>query len=143
MTSERRFLVASWARVRWVNGMSDANADKPGEPEEEPMRYGMLGEDQSTTGEKLEKYTGEVGWKYLRPHFESGALVYVDPSLSITEVGQAFADDDSEQVGAWRQSGDLVTPSQPHADFWEESGAMFRALVVTPFVLIQPLDSGN
>ncbi|MCB1228992.1 MAG: DUF2288 domain-containing protein [Verrucomicrobiae bacterium] len=117
------------------------NLPHDSDPSDEPMRYGMLGEDTSTTGEKLEKYTGEVGWIYLRSHFEAGALLYVDPSLKLTEVGQAFADDDADRVAEWRQGGDLVSPSQPHADYWEESGATFRALVVSPFVLIQPIES--
>ena len=107
------------------------------------MRYGMIGEDESTTAEKLEKYTGEVGWHYLRPHFEAGALLYVDPSVELTEVGEALAADDTERVKAWRECGDLLTPSQPHADFWSESGATFRALVVSPFVLAQPIESGS
>lgn len=113
-----------------------------GDPED-PMRYGLLGEDESTTAEKLEKYTGEVGWRYLRPHFETGSLLYVDPSLELTEVGEALANDDADRVQEWKKSGDLVTPSQPHADYWEESGAAFRALVVSPFVLAQPVESSD
>ena len=105
------------------------------------MEYGILGEDSATTADKLEKYTGEVGWDYLKPHFKTGALLYVDPSVSLTEAGEALAADDTEKVKAWKQNGDLVTPSQPHADFWEASDAKFRALVVSPFVLIQPIDS--
>lgn len=105
------------------------------------MEYGILGDDNATEAEKLEKYTGEVGWKYLKPHFEAGALLFVDPSVPLTEVGEALAADDAEKVKGWKQSGDLLTPSQPHAVFWEESGARFRALVVSPFVLIQPTDS--
>ncbi len=89
--------------------------------------------------ENLEKYCGEIDWSYLKPHFLSGALIYVDPSLSLNEVGTAFATDDSGQVQAWRKSGDLVAPSQPHAQYWEESGTRFKALVVSPFVLIQTL----
>ena len=61
------------------------------------MRYGMLGDDPGSTGEKLEKYTGEVDWNYLRPHFESGALLYIDPSISLIEVGYALTEDDSER----------------------------------------------
>lgn len=104
------------------------------------MEYGILGEDESTTREKLEKYTGEVEWSYLQKHYENGALLYVDPSLSLTEVGEALTRDDAEAVKRWRRSGDLVTPSTPHAFYWEESEARFRALVVSPFVLIQPAD---
>lgn len=108
--------------------------------ESESLRYGLLGGDPSSPLEKLEKYTGEVDWDYLRPHFKNDALVWVDPSLSLTEVGHAFSIDDADRVLAWRKAGDLVTPSAPHAEYWEASRARFLALVVSPFVLIQPLD---
>ena len=103
------------------------------------MRYGMLGEDCSTDLDKLEKYTGEVGWDYLESHYKAGALLYVDPSIDLVTVGRAFAEDDSESVAAWKANGDLVQPSTPHAYYWEESKARFLALVVSPFVLIQPM----
>lgn len=108
-----------------------------GEDSEKAMQYDLLGEDGSTANEKLEKYTGEVSWEYLKKHFEAGALLYVDPVLSITEVGEALVSDDTARVKKWRSKGDIVTPSSPHAEFWEKSGTVFRALVVSPFVLIQ------
>lgn len=104
------------------------------------MQYDILGQDDSTNRDKLEKYTGEVTWKYLKSHYEAGALVYIDPSLSLTEVGEAFISDDSGRVKAWREKGDIITPSEPHAEYWEESEVVFHALVVSPFVLIQPLE---
>lgn len=109
------------------------NSDK-----QDSMRYGMVGEDTQSTPEKLEKYTGVVDWQYLKPHFDAGALIYVDPTLSITEVGQALADDDKEKIEAWLKSGDLVKPSEPHAQWWEKNPESFTALVVSPFVLMQP-----
>ncbi len=119
--------------------ISDGNPFETATGDDATMRYAMLGEDHSTDLEKLEKYTGEVDWSYIKPHFLSGALVYVDPGLSLTEVGKAFAEDRVDLVTAWKKTGDLVTPSQPHADYWESSGARFTALVVSPFVLIQPV----
>ena len=106
--------------------------------ETETMRYGLLGSDPDSPLEKLEKYTGEVDWPYLKRHYKSGALVWVDPDLSLTEVGHAISIDDADRVKAWRRSGDLVIPSELHTLHWEESGARFLALVVSPFVLIQP-----
>ena len=106
--------------------------------DDEPMRYVMLGKDETSLEQKLEKYTGEVNWDYLKPHHRSGCLLYVDPELSLLEVGRAFADDDVQKVADWRASGDLVVPSQPHAEYWESAGLMFTALVVSPFVLMQP-----
>lgn len=105
----------------------------------ETMRYGMLGHDGASPVEKMEKYLGEVSWTYLKPHFEAGALLYVDPSLELAEVGRALVEDEVEKVNAWRKEGDILSPSQPHADYWEESEARFLAAVVMPFVLIQPL----
>ncbi|NNE91578.1 MAG: DUF2288 domain-containing protein [Verrucomicrobiales bacterium] len=110
------------------------------ETDHEEMRYGMLGEDTSSTEEKLEKYTGEVDWAYLKKHFEAGSMLWVDPSLDLAEVGKAFSDDDTAAVSAWKKSGDLVQPSEPHAVHWEQTEARFLALVVSPFVLAQPLD---
>ncbi|CAN5385130.1 hypothetical protein BH23VER1_BH23VER1_26840 [soil metagenome] len=107
------------------------------------MRYGMLGDDRSSTADKLAKYTGVVGWQFLKPHFESGALLYVDPGLPLIQVGRALADDDMEAVAGWLRNGDLVRPSAPHADHWEKSGARFTALVVSPFVLVQPAPDGS
>ena len=101
---------------------------------EEPMRYGMVGGDDP----ELEKYMGEVGWDYLKPHFESGALLYLDPSLDMKQVGEALVADDRAQVEGWLKSGDLVKPSGPHVDYWESAGETYRALVVSPFVLMQP-----
>lgn len=107
--------------------------------DEEIMKYGVLGDDAATTPEKLEKYTGEIAWSYLEAHFKSGALLFVDPALELTEVGIALTTDEVEKVDDWKKAGDLVTPSQPHADFWAESNQHFKALVVSPFVLAQPV----
>lgn len=118
--------------------MADSTDGAKDEPVE-PMQYGILGVDESTTDEKLAKYTGEVDWSYLKPHYEAGVLLYVDPTLDLTTVGEAFANDATDTVQAWLKCGDLLKPSEPHAAFWEESKACFTALVVSPFVLIQPL----
>ena len=105
----------------------------------ESMNYGVLGDDTQSTPEKLDKYTGVVDWEYLKPHFDSGALLYVDPTLSITEVGQALADDDKDKTQAWLKSGDILKPSDLHVNWWLENPQEFTALVVSPFVLMQPV----
>ena len=114
--------------------MSD-QGDSSNSPE--GLRYAVLGEDAGDTDKKLEKYTGEVDWSYIKPHFESGALLYVDPALLITEVGRALGKDDKAKVEAWLKRGDLIKPGPQHAEHWENSSHRFTALVVSPFVLIQ------
>lgn len=104
----------------------------------EPMKYAMLGEDASSDEDKIEKFTGEVAWSYLKPHAERDALIWVDPALDLAEVAKAFTDDDSERVANWLGHGDLVKVGELHAKQWEDGDECFLAVVVTPFVLMQP-----
>jgi hypothetical protein len=95
--------------------------------------------DSQTQAEKLEKYSGDVQWSYLRPHFETGSMIYVDPCLDLKAVGLVFANDDQTQVQAWLKSGDLLQPCDLHAKHWETTETRFQAMIVRPFVLAQPL----
>ncbi|GAA5483594.1 DUF2288 domain-containing protein [Haloferula sargassicola] len=101
------------------------------------MKYGILGEDAQSDDEKISKYTGEVGWSYLRPHFERDALIWVDPELDLGQVAKAFIGDDSVRVADWLGNGDLVRVGKLHAAQWEAGDELFTAVVVTPFVLMQ------
>lgn len=104
----------------------------------ERMRYEILGEDHRSEEEKLEQFTGVVGWSYLRPHYHSGVLYFVDPSLELKVVGAAISSDDSERVANWLGSGDMVKIGELHAKQWEDGDTQFEALVVSPFVLCRP-----
>lgn len=102
------------------------------------MKYVMLGEDHSTTEEKLAKYTGNVTWSYLKPHFENGSLYFVDPGLKLEDVGASFSHNEKERVEAWLRSGEIVKIGELHAAQWEDTDTEFVALVVSPFVLCRP-----
>lgn len=106
---------------------------------DEKLEYGMLGEDGSSDEEKIAKYTGDVDWSYLRPHFKTGNMIYVDSEMDLQEVAEAFVKDDKAQVQAWLKKADLVKPDTLHAEWWEHDQTRFTAVVITPFVLAQPL----
>jgi hypothetical protein len=80
-----------------------------------------------------------VDWKYLRPHFQSGVLYFVDPSLALTEVGCAFTENQKDRVEAWIKAGDIVKIEDLHAGQWAKDSTEFEALVVSPFVLCRPI----
>jgi hypothetical protein len=96
-------------------------------------------EDHSSNADKLEKYSGDVDWDYLKPHFDGGNMIYVDPCLDLKTAGLAFAEDNKAQVQAWLKSGDLVQPCDLHAEHWQKTGTRFNAMIVRPFVLAQPI----
>lgn len=111
----------------------------------ESMTYTLLGDDRSSDADKLAKFSGEVGWAYLRPHYRNGALFFVDPALELGAVGAAIAADDTTAVRAWMRSGDLVRIDHLHARHWETADLTFEVLVVSPFVLCRPVqqDTGD
>ena len=103
------------------------------------LQYNILGDDSSSETEKIAKYTGDVDWTYLKPHFKNNAMIYVDPQLTLSEVAEVFVHDHKEQVQAWLKTADLVKPSSLHAEWWEYDKTRFTAVVVNPFVLAQPI----
>lgn len=103
----------------------------------ERMKYAILGEDGRSDQERIADYTGEVGWDYLKPHYERGCLLWVDPELDLEQAAKAFVDDDSGQVAEWLGSGELLRIGKLHAAQWEGGEERFTAVVVSPFVLMQ------
>lgn len=96
-------------------------------------------EDRMSDEEKLEKYCGDVDWSYLKPHYEAGVMIYVDPSLDLKTAGLAFTEDNKDQVQTWLKSGDLVKPCDLHVEHWQQTNTRFNAMIVRPFVLAQPI----
>ncbi|MGJ8638452.1 MAG: DUF2288 domain-containing protein [Opitutaceae bacterium] len=96
-------------------------------------------EDTQSDLEKLEKYSGNVDWSYLKPHYEAGSMIYVDPALDLKTAGLAFTNDEKDTVQSWLKSGDLVQPCDLHVEHWIESKTTFNAMIVRPFVLAQPI----
>lgn len=105
--------------------------------ERDEMKYSILGGDGRTEAQRVADYTGEVGWDYLRPHYERGCLLWVDADLELERAAMAFVEDDSEQVANWLGSGELLKIGALHAAQWEGGEDRFTAVVVSPFVLMK------
>ena len=103
------------------------------------MRNEIGGGGDGSAEDKLGMYAGEVAWGYLKPHFESGALFFVDPSIELREAGRVFAEDEKETVKRWLEERFVVKIEEIHARQWEDGEERFEALVVSPFVLMRNL----
>ncbi len=95
--------------------------------------------DPRTLEEKLRAQLDTTTWRDLRTHVARGAVFSIAPALDIVAVAIAVAEDDTEQVRAWLDANELSRPSAETMAIWERSldAAMFRCLVVAPYVLIQ------
>jgi hypothetical protein len=91
------------------------------------------------TFQKLARETGRIEWKLLSSHLDSGGLVLVNNPLDLVKVAYSFAKDDKAAVSKWLESGQIQRVEQAQADAWDAAEPIFWAVVVAPWVLIQPV----
>lgn len=81
---------------------------------------------------------GPIEFSDIRAHLARGAVILVDPSLDLLEVGEAVARDDKARVAGWIESGLIGKPTLEQIEAWSKiEGAAWTSLVVQPFVLIR------
>lgn len=91
---------------------------------------------------KLERINGEtakIAWVELQRFFAQGKAVLVAPELDLVHVAYEFSTDNAEQVKSWMAAGDVGMVSDTQAEEWLAANALMWAVVVRPWVLVQPL----
>lgn len=96
--------------------------------------------DDLTESERLERYTGPVDWSYLSPHQKLGNLYHLDVSQNLADVAKFFLHDKKDQVSALLAKGDLTKLDHLHAEWFGKNPQMFTAVIISPFIICQPLD---
>lgn len=87
--------------------------------------------------ETLTASMGPIEFSDLRAHLGRGAVVVVDRSLDLLDVGEAVARDDKARVAAWIEAGLLAKPTLETLERWSKTvGPAWVSLIVQPFVLI-------
>lgn len=92
-----------------------------------------MSEEGKTLLERLKEECGTSPWVLLQAHYKRGALVYLDPSLDILEVGVAVIEDDKSKVEQWVNQKKMTPFPQMLAD----SEPLMKCLVAQPWVLAQ------
>ena len=88
--------------------------------------------------EKVNLETSQIAWAELQRFFASGVAIYVAPELDLVDVAYQFSIDNKEQVEQWLQSGQVTRVSDQQALTWYQTDAMVWAVVVKPWILVQP-----
>lgn len=93
--------------------------------------------------QKLNLETGRLAWVELQRHYARGAVLAVAPGLDLIEVALALARDDRGRIESWTDTGRLDHASDDQARRWHRDQSEFWALVVMPWVLVQPIEAGT
>ncbi len=83
--------------------------------------------------------TAQIHWRELQRFFASGNAIAVDPTLDLTHVAAQIAADNAEQLKQWMDSGLVDAVKDTQALQWYEADALVWAVVIKPWVLVQPI----
>ncbi|MDD2914356.1 MAG: DUF2288 domain-containing protein [Gallionella sp.] len=88
---------------------------------------------------KLNLETSKIAWKELQRFFASGSALAVAADLDLVEVAFQMSEDNVEQIQQWAAAGKLGKVSDEQAGEWLANDVSVWAVVVSPWVLVQPI----
>lgn len=89
--------------------------------------------------QQLNQETAQIHWRELQRFFASGNAISVDPSLDLTHVAAQIAADNATQLQQWMEAGLVDAVKDSQALQWHEADALVWAVVIKPWVLVQPI----
>jgi hypothetical protein len=85
--------------------------------------------------------TAQIRWHELQRFFAGGNAIAVDASLDLTHVAAQIVADDAAQIKAWMEAGLVDAVKDTQAQIWYEQDAIVWAVVIKPWVLVQPINA--
>jgi len=85
--------------------------------------------------------TAQIHWHELQRFFASGNAIAVNASLNLTHVAAQIVADNAAQIKEWMDAGLVDAVKDDQAQIWYEKNALVWAVVIKPWVLVQPIIS--
>src|SRR5690606_38883003 len=87
----------------------------------------------------LNTETAKIPWRVLQRYFASGAAIAVDPQLDLVAVGSEVMADNKRQLEVWIGDGKVGPVADHQAASWYEADTLMWAVVLSPWVFVQPI----
>jgi hypothetical protein len=88
---------------------------------------------------KLNLETAKMPWREMQRYFASGAALYVSPELDLVDTAFQMSRDNTTLIEQWMKTGQFGKVTDEQARCWLEADALLWAVVVSPWVLVQPV----
>ena len=88
---------------------------------------------------KFNHETSKIGWHELQKFYAKGMVICVAEGLDLIDVAVGFFKDDKAAVQAWLAGGSVKRADDTQALQWHKTDATVWAVVVAPWVLVQPV----
>ena len=93
--------------------------------------------------QKINLETARLNWPELARFFARGVVIKAAPDIDLIETAARIAENDTQAVEAWMQSGQLQRASDSDARAWNDRESTFWSVVVAPWVLVQEIGEEN
>ena len=87
---------------------------------------------------KVNLETALIPWLELQVFFAKGLAIAVNSQLDLVEVAYQFSIDNAEQIQIWLQQQLIAPVSDQQAQHWFNENSQLWAVVVKPWILVQP-----
>jgi len=88
---------------------------------------------------KINLETAKIRWHELQRFFATGNAIAVDKTLDLTQVAGVIARDEAAQLKLWMEAGLVDAVKDRQAQAWYDEDAVVWAVVIKPWVLVQPV----
>ena len=100
-----------------------------------------MSEDDKTIREELADQIGTAPWSLLEVHAQKDRLILVDSTLTILDVAESVAENQTDAVGAWITNGQVGKPTlEQWTEFNSDQALRFQFVVVQPFIVAQVIN---
>ena len=88
---------------------------------------------------RLNAETAKIAWHELQKHYAAGNVLAVEQGADLIQVAITMHQDDRAQIETWLTGGVIAEVSDAQAQAWYSSDSILWAIVLPPFVLVQPV----
>lgn len=88
---------------------------------------------------KLNLETAQMPWSEMQRYFASGAALFVSPDLDLVEAAFQMSEDNAALIRQWMAARHFGKVTDEQARVWSADDAMHWVVVVSPWVLVQPV----
>ena len=88
---------------------------------------------------KVNLETAQMAWRDMQRYFASGAALFVSTDLDLVETAFQMSEDNAALIGQWMAAGQFGKVTDEQARIWLEANASLWTVVVSPWVLVQPV----
>ncbi len=89
--------------------------------------------------QELNQGTAKIAWSEMQIFFARGSAIFVDEELDLIDTAAELSLDNKAALKNWMRQGQVAPVNDEQAKLWLERDTVVWAVVVAPWVLVQPV----